>query len=352
MFRRPTALAAIALLPLAAAACASEAPEPEALAAGPAAADALRVVTAFYPLQYVTEQVGGEHVAVTSLAPPGVETHDLELTPQQVAEIAEADLVVYLTGFQPAVDDAVSAHAGNAIDVTEVVSLLDASGRHGNGHDDHHSNGHGDDHHSDDGHGDDGHGGNAHGDGHGDDRAGGDDGHDHGDTDPHIWLDPTRLATIADELATQLGTIDADNAGNYTVHAAELRQELETLDTEYAEGLAGCERREIVVSHAAFGYLADRYDLEEIAISGLSPEDESTPQRLAEVIHEAERHGATTIFFEVLVSDQVAQVIADEVGAGTAVLDPVEGLAPGSTEDYVSLMRNNLAALRDALGCR
>lgn len=283
---------------------------------GPAETDQLQVVAAFYPLEFVAEQVGGERLAVTGLAPPGVDAHDLELTPQQIAAVAAADLVVYLTGFQPAVDEVVSAHARAALDAAEVVPLLGPEPDHHPGHG------------AEDG-----------------------DGHIHYRLDPHVWLDPTRLAAIGDALADQLRDIDPDHADDYAATAATLAQQLAALDTEYAEGLASCQRRELVVSHAAFGYLADRYNLTQIAVAGLSPEDEPTPQRLAEVIHEAERHDATTIFFEVLVSDRVAQVIAAEVGAQTAVLDPIEGLASGSSEDYLSLMRTNLATLRDALEC-
>jgi zinc transport system substrate-binding protein len=339
MTKRYAALAAAGLLTFAASACASE----------PTAAGddgELRVVAAFYPLQFVAERVGGDRVSVSTLAPPGVEAHDLELTTSQVLEIAEADLVVYLTGFQPAVDDALAEHAQRALDVAAVVPLIETDGNHGHGHEDE-DHGHEDEDHGH-GHEDEDHG---HEDGHEDEDDGHDHGHDHGPEDPHVWLDPDRLATIADEVAAQLSALDPAHADRYAAGAADLRQDLEALDAEYADGLADCERREIVVSHAAFGYLADRYDLRQISISGLSPEDEPTPQRLAEVVRQAEDHGATTIFFEVLVSPRVAEVIAEQVGAETAVLDPIEGLAPGSDEDYVSLMRANLAALQEALGC-
>jgi zinc transport system substrate-binding protein len=242
-----------------------------------------------------------------------VEPHDLELTPSQVADIGQADLVVYLAGFQPAVDEAIAENAGDAaFDLAEAVPLIEATAP---------------DEHAEE------------------------EGEDHGGEDLHVWLDPTRMATFAGELAAEFGGRDPDHAAEYTANAEALGEELTALDTEYAEGLASCERREIVVSHAAFGYLADRYNLTQIAITGLSPEEEPSPQRLAEVIHEAEQTGATTIFFEVLVSPEVAEVIADQVGADTAVLDPVEGLAAGSDEDYLSLMRNNLDALRAALAC-
>lgn len=319
MLKRPFAFAAAGLLALTAGACASDADADNA-DNGSSTTPTLDVVAAFYPLEFLASQVGGEHVAVTGLAPPGVDAHDLELTPSQVGEVAEADLVVYLTDFQPAVDAAITEHADQALDVTTVVPLLSET-------DD-------DDDHADEDHGHD-----------------AEDDHGHGDQDPHLWLDPQRMITIADELAAEFGELDADHAQEYAANADTLTTELEQLDADYTEGLADCERREIVVSHAAFGYLADRYDLRQIAITGLSPEDEPTPQRLNEVIQQAQSVGATTIFFEVLVSPDVAEVIANEVGAETAVLDPIEGLAPDSDEDYLSLMRQNLDNLRAALGC-
>src|SRR5690606_4041378 len=178
-----------------------------------------RVVAAFYPLQYAAERVAAETAGVTGLAPPGVDAHDLELSPRQVASITEADLVVYLGGFQPAVDDAVAAYAAAALDVATVVPLRESTSDH--------------DHHDDHDH----------------------DGHGHGPTDPHVWLDPLRLATIGDAIADQLSALDPDHAETYARNAADLRRDLEALDGEYRTGLAECARREIVVSHAAFGYL-------------------------------------------------------------------------------------------------
>jgi zinc transport system substrate-binding protein len=312
MLRRLSALAAAGVLGLAAGACASETSADDSTS--------LKVVAAFYPLEFIADRVGGDHVAVTNLAPPGAEPHDLELTPSQVADIGQADLVIFLSSFQPAVDEAVSQNAADGgFDVLEVVPLLELATP--------------DEHEEEEG--EDGE--------HADEPAGG--------TDPHVWLDPQRVATIAQELAAELGALDPDHAADYTANAEALGGDLAALDTEYEESLAGCERQEIVVSHAAFGYLTDRYDLEQIAITGLSPEDEPSPQQMEEVAEEAEEHGATTIFFEVLVSPDVAQQIADQVGAQTAVLDPIEGLAPDADDDYLSLMRNNLDALRAALGC-
>lgn len=288
---------------------------------GPGSADPDRVdvVAAFYPLQYVTERVGGDAVRVAALAQPGVEPHDLELSPRHVGEISDAEVIVYLKGFQPAVDEAVAQSGGDrAFDVATVQPLLDVTA-----------------------------GGHAH-DGEGET---GDDHESGGGKDPHVWLDPTRLAAIGERLAERLADLDPEHAAGYTERATALRTELEKLDQEYVEGLRDCQRREIVVSHTAFGYLAERYRLEQIGISGLSPEDEPAPQRLAKVTEEARAHDATTIFFETLVSPKVADTIAREVGARTAVLDPIEGLSSGATGDYLSIMRENLTTLRTALGC-
>ncbi|TDC29902.1 metal ABC transporter substrate-binding protein [Micromonospora sp. KC213] len=278
------------------------------------------VVAAFYPLQFLAQRIGGDAVTVTNLAKPGAEPHDLELNPGQVGQVAEADLVVYLKGFQPAVDEAVAQNAGDrAFDVATVQPLLTAAA---GGHD---HEGEGEAGHADE------------------EEAGG--------LDPHLWLDPTRLATVGDKLAERLGKADPDHAADYTARATTLRGDLAKLDTEFATGLKTCQRREIVVSHAAFGYLADRYQLEQVGIAGLSPENEPSPKRLAEVAEEAREHKATTIFFETLVSPKVAETIATEVGAKTAVLDPLEGLSSDNGGDYLSVMRTNLATLRTALSC-
>jgi zinc transport system substrate-binding protein len=281
--------------------------------------DRVDVVAAFYPLQFAAERVGGEAVKVTGLTKPGAEPHDLELNPKQVGQITDGDLVVYLKGFQPAVDEAVEQAAGDrALDAAGAVPVLRAGEGEHEPHPGEETPGH-------------------------EEEAGA--------SDPHVWLDPTRLATVADAVADRLATVDPDGAEGYRGRAAALRSDLEKLDAEYAEGLRTCQRRELIVSHAAFGYLAARYDLEQIGLGGLSPEDEPSPRRLAEVTAEAREHGATTIFFETLVSPKVAETIARSVGARTAVLDPIEGLEPGATGDYLSVMRTNLATLRTALGC-
>jgi zinc transport system substrate-binding protein len=262
----------------------------------PASTSKVDVVAGFYPLQFVAERVGGPHVTVASLTQPGAEPHDMELKPSQIIHVANADLVIYLKNFQPELDEAVEQNAGEtSLNVATVTPLAGQ--------------------------------------------------------DPHVWLDPTRLADIGDATAAKLAADDPANAAAYTQAAHDLRADLQQLDQEFNAGLQTCERREIVTSHAAFGYLARRYQLTQIGLTGLSPEAEPTPQRLTEVAKQAKAAGATTIFFESLVSPRVAQTLSDEVGTKTAVLDPIEGLAAGSAEDYFSVMRANLKALREALGC-
>jgi zinc transport system substrate-binding protein len=252
-------------------------------------------VAGFYPLEFATARIGGDRVSVTNLVQPGAEPHDLELKPSQILKITGADLVVYLRGLQPELDKAVGENKAKGLDITTITPL-----------------------------------------------EGG---------DPHVWLDPVRFANVADAVAARLAQIDPDHAADYAARGKALHDELTKLDGEFAAGLKTCQRREVFTSHAAFGYLAKRYGLEQIALTGLSPDSEPTPQHLTEVARQARDRHATTIFFETLVSPRVAQVLAAEVGAKAAVLDPIEGLEPGSSGDYLSVMRDNLAALRDALAC-
>lgn len=267
-----------------------------------------QVMAAFYPLRWITERVGGPDVRVTDLTKPGVEPHDLELTPRQAANLETADLTVYLAGVQPALDEAVAQYAPEtSFDVASVVSTLPAVP----------------------------------------------DGPTEGERtvayDPHIWLDPTRFATVAVELGERLAAVDPPRAQTYRDRARAVADELGALDGELMAGLRSCASRSIVTSHSAFGYLADRYDLRQIGISGIDPDAEPSPARLAEVATMAREEQVTTIFTEALVSPKVAEVLAKEVGARTAVLDPIE--SEPESGDYLSAMRHNLTQLRDALGC-
>ena len=307
------------------AACSSSDPaasDPSASDAGSAAPGQVSVVAAFYPLEYAARSVGGDAVAITSLTPPGAEPHDVELSAAQVAEIAAADLVLYVKGFQPAVDEAVEQQAPDrAIDVSAGLALLAGE-----------DHGHADDGHADDGHADDEHA-------------------DEGGTDPHVWLDPANMAAIGATIAERLATLAPEQAASIESAAGAFDAEMGALDAEYSAALADCTSRDMVVSHEAFGYLAEAYGLTQVGISGLSPEAEPSPARLREVADLVTANGITTIYYETLVDPSVAQTIADETGATTAVLDPLEGLAPDATGDYASIMRANLATLVAGQSC-
>lgn len=303
---------------------------------GGAPATERTVVAAFYPLAWAAERMAGPETEVVDLTPAGVEPHDLELTARDVERVRGAALVFYLGGgFMPALEEAVRGQP-RAVDLLESVDLLTWA----DGHED---DGHEDGGREDGGHEDDGHGGREDG---GHEDGGREDGGRGQPIDPHVWLDPGRFAAVVRAMADALGDPAAADAV-----AADLRE----LDREYRQGLARCERREIVTSHAAFAYLADAYDLRQIALAGLSPEAEPGPRALERLVAEVEETGATTVFFETLVSPRVAETVAREAGVSTAALDPLEGLTRDlleAGEDYLSVMRRNLETLRRALGCR
>ncbi|MAS53599.1 MAG: zinc ABC transporter substrate-binding protein [Pimelobacter sp.] len=285
----------------------------------------VQVAAAFYPLEYVVARVAGPHADVVGLTTPGKEPHDLEPTIKETADIAQADLVVHEADFQASIDAAIEQNAtGQVIDAAAVVGLQPFSS------DDEHDGDHEDEDGSED---------------HAD--------HDHeGGLDPHFWLDPLRMATLGDAIAASLSEIDPTNAEAYDVNAAALRTDLERLDASFTEGLADCERSTIVVSHDAFGYLT-RYGLELAPVAGLSPDAEPTPADLGRLRQLIEDDGITTVFGERLASPRLTQTLAEDAGVRTAVLDPIEGLSDETAdEDYLSLMQANLAALREANGCR
>lgn len=273
----------------------------------------LDVVASFYPLQYVAEQVGGERVHVSTLTAPGVEPHDLELTPKQVGRLTKAALIVYEKGLQPAVDEAVEQNAAKAGFDVSGVAKLEATGAH----------------FQEEG-----------------ERANKD------DIDPHFWLDPTRLAGVGDAVAARLAEADPGNAAGYRQRAAALRSQLTTLDGEYRSGLETCRLKTFVTTHEAFAYLAQRYGLTMVGIAGLTPDAEPSPARIKQVEDVVRTNQVTTIFYEELVSPKVAESIARDLNVRAAVLSPIEGLADkNSNETYLTLMRENLAELQKANGC-
>lgn len=285
---------------------------------GGTAAAGLTIAAGFYPLEYVARAVGGDATTVIGLAQPGVEAHDLELSPAQVRQISGADAVLYLAEFQPAVDAAVASVDVATVDASALVEEHD----------------HAEDSADEDDHAEEDH---------------ADDDHDHGDGDPHFWLDPTLLAKYGHLVAEQLSALDPDGAATYAANAQALEDTLAGIDQAYVTGLAQCERDTIVVAHEAFGYLTERYGLHQEGFAGLNPDAEPSPARLLEIKEIIGDSGTTVIFTENEVSARVAQALAKDVGVDTAVLSPIETVT--GDDDYASVMTSNLDQLRNALAC-
>jgi zinc transport system substrate-binding protein len=268
------------------------------------------VVAAFFPIQEAASRAGRGAVLVFNLTPPGAEPHDLELTPDGVERIQSADVVLYLGGgFQPALEDAVSGAEGETVDLLAGLDTLPPPpGEAAEGL----------------------------------------------SIDPHVWLAPRLYAEMVNEVAEALANADPDSASTFRANAKAFEADIDQVDLQYQEGLAHCQRHIIVTSHEAFGYLASAYGLTQEAITGLSPEAEPGPARLAELKDFVQRQGITTIFTEELMSPKVAQTLAQEAGVQTKVLSTLEGLTPeeeAAGADYISLMLDNLATLEKALDC-
>ncbi|MFJ4845073.1 MULTISPECIES: metal ABC transporter substrate-binding protein [unclassified Streptomyces] len=289
----------------------------------------LKVTASFYPMQYLAEQIGGSHVSVTGLTKPGTEPHDLELTPRQIGRLGQSGVVVYLKGLQPAVDEAI-AQSGvrHIVDAASLTALED----HGTEVDgEHHTTG---DNHSDPG-------------------PDEEDPHHHEDAgaDPHIWLDPVKYAQVAEGVGRTLAQADPDHAALYAENTDALVKKLDALNTAFTDGLRNRTSDTFLTTHAAFGYLAERYGLVEEAVNGIDPEAEPSAARMRALQDLAKDRQVSTVFFETLVSDRTAKTLAGDLDLRTDVLDPIEGITDRSRgSDYFGVQRANLKALQTALG--
>ena len=281
---------------------------------GPATNEAsgkLRVVTSFYPLYYFAQAIGGEHAAVTNIIPSGVEPHDHELTARDIATIEESKLLILNGGGLETWGDKIRQN----VDLSRTLLLIageDLVTRHI----------------VEDG---------------------------ESVTDPHVWLSPPLAEQMVERIGAGFSKVDPENAVYYKANVDALNTRLAAVDAEYREGLLECATKDIITSHAAFGYLAATYQLNQVSIAGLSPDAEPSPKQMADIARFAKEHKVGYIFFESLVSPKLSQTIAAEVGARTLVLDPIEGISAvdkRAGEDYFSLMKSNLNNLRTALACK
>ncbi|MFC3576779.1 metal ABC transporter substrate-binding protein [Streptomyces yaanensis] len=278
------------------------------------------VVASFYPMAFLAEQIGGKYVHVTSLTEPGQEPHDLEISARQTAQLQESDAVLYLKNLQPSVDDAVAqSEIKTKIDAASLTALEEHGnevGGHAAEHDDH-------------------------------------EGEEESGKDPHIWLDPVKYAEVAQGVGKAFEKADPDHADAYRKNTAALVAKLDALNTQFAEGLKNTKSKVFITTHAAFGYLAERYGLTEEAINGLDPESEPSAARVKDLEKMARADGVSTVFYETLVSDKTAKTVAKDANLKTDVLDPIEGITAKSRgDDYFQVMESNLKALRTALGTK
>lgn len=275
------------------------------------------LATTIYPIYEFTKTIAGDQFEVINLIPFGAEPHAYEPNPRQIALLSNAALIFYAGAgmeewmhkiIQTLVDPSVCVDMSRHIDLIEFDS-----GRH-----DHDAN------------------------------------HNHGLYDPHYWLDPLRAIVMADVIASRLAAIDTKNANLYLKRAETLKSRLLKLHDQFESGLKNCQKHEIVVTHDAFNYLAGRYGFKTITILGLSPEEEPSPKKVAHICDVVKEHGIDTIFYETLVNPKISEVIAEETGAKTAVLNPLGNLSPTDLKkgkDYFSVMQENLARLQEAMKC-
>ena len=353
--RRIVALGAALVLAAGMSACSALKSESSSSASAPhtiAPGKTLTVSTSFYPIQYLAEAIGGPLVKVSTVTPSNVEPHDFELSGKETAELSKADLIAYVPGFQPSLDKAVKevGSGPTVVDLSKPANLV-----HHEGVEEEHEHEHGEKAGDDASAtasaaptaqtGEAGH--DEHKDEHG--HAEGGEGHD-GDLDPHFWLDPDRMVKVAEALEASFAKIDPANANDYKAGLDKLKTALTGVDNQYKQGLTSCQHKTFITSHAAFGYMAERYGLTQASISGIDPETEPSPAEMANIKSVVEKTGVKTIFTEELVSDAPAKAIAAETDAKTSVLSPLE--SKPERGDYSDAMTSNLERLRSALVCK
>lgn len=269
----------------------------------------VRVVASLYPLYFFAHEVGGDKITVHDITPAGAEPHDYEPTPQDIVKIDNADVLILNGGLEAWGDD-----VRKNLQRTDVRVVVAGEGLFN--------------------------------------RVS--DGEGKTISDPHVWLDPVLAQKEVSVIADAFVAVDPQDTSSYRNNEQSLLGTLRALDEEYRTGLSHCRQSDIVTSHAAFGYLASRYGFHQVSIAGFSPDQEPSPQQIAQVADFARSKNIRYIFFESLVSPRLSETVAGEIGAVTLALNPLEGLSDAriaAGEDYFSVMRTNLANLKTALQC-
>lgn len=302
----------------------------------------LKVYTTIYPIQYFAERIGGDQVEVESVLPPGSDAHNFEPTSNQMVDIAKADAFLYssdeLETYAKTIADAVGDEDVKIAQLADGINLLPFDEEHDHSHEateEEHDHSH-----------------EATEDEHDHEEDATEEEHDHGSIDPHYWLDPERAEQMAENMKNTLVELDPDNETTYEDNYAAVAEELDELDRKFQQAVEGKDNKKIIVSHAAYGYWEDRYGIEQIAITGLSPTNEPSQQELEEIIHTAEDNKLNYVLFEQNISPKVATIVQDEIGADVLRIHNLETVTEDEIdagEDYFSLMDKNIETLEQAL---
>lgn len=269
----------------------------------------LHIVASFYPMAFFAGQITGDKADITNVTPAGAEPHDYEPSTQDIAAMEQANLIILNGNVEPWGDKIKTNLQNSSVHIITAGEGLTTRTLTENGTT---------------------------------------------TTDPHVWLDPVLAKQEVQKISNAIIAINPTNTALYTTNTTTLLNKLDQLDTQYKTGLATCNTKDIVTSHAAFGYLAQQYGLSQLSIAGLSPDEEPSAQALittADFVHD---HNVQYIFFESLVSPKLSQTIANETHAQTLELNPLEGLTANEVQqgkDYFSVMQSNLHNLQIALAC-
>lgn len=286
--------------------------------------DKLQVVTTFYPMYDFTKQVAQDDAEVSMLLEAGMEVHSFEPSSQMIAEIQDADVFIYnspeMETWVPDVLASIDTSDMVVICASDAITLLEYEGE-------------------------------AHAHDHESEEKGANAGHSH-TVDPHVWLDPVLAQTEVSTIAEGLAEADPDNAEDYLENAGIYNGKLNELDEAFRAAFEGTENRTFVTQHAAFAYLAARYDLNQISVTGLNAEVEPSAAALATLSDYVKANNISHIYFENNASSQTAETLAEEVGVELAVLSPLEGITEEDQKkgsDYISVMLENLEALKKSI---
>jgi zinc transport system substrate-binding protein len=305
----------------------------------------LTIYTTIFPLEDFTKKIGGDHVEVSSVYPPGADAHTFEPSTRTMSEMASADAFIYTgVGVEGFADKAKSVLESEDVKIVAAGQGIELRGEEDDhahdeeAHEEDHDHEHDEEAHEEDlvhEHDEEGH-----------------DDHNHSDGDPHIWLDPSLSITLAENIKTALVELKPDAKDDFEANFETLKEELEQLDSDFKETVENAKTNKILVSHAAYGYWESRYGIEQISVTGLSPTQEPSQRQLTQIIDTAKENDIQYVIFDQNISGKIAEVVKNEIKAEALVLHNLEAATEediNNEEGYISLMRKNLETLKKAL---